>query len=139
MKYQYYIQTIKTYYFPVFVLVALLVYTAQQLALPLPSLVNNYLNDLLCMPIVLSICQYAVRFLKKNTSLQIPVTLVVTLTLCYAVYFEWLLPQVNPRYTADGIDVFLYFLGALFFMGVARYKSKETSILTAHQKQQNLH
>lgn len=97
-----------------------MVYTAQQLALPLPRLINNYGNDLLCMPIVLKICQYAIRYVKNNKQLIIPVKLGLTLTLFYALYFEWLLPRYNDRYTADGLDVLCYFLGLLFFMWMER-------------------
>jgi hypothetical protein len=112
---------VKRFYFPVFVTIALVVYTLQRFSVALPSLINNYLNDLLCMPIVLKIAQLAVRYLKKDGHLQLPIALVGILTLGYACYFEWFLPQFNSRYTADGIDVFLYFTGALFFVVVERY------------------
>ncbi|AZQ58145.1 hypothetical protein EJ994_04730 [Maribacter sp. MJ134] len=112
---------VKRFYFPVFVIIALVVYTLQRFSVALPSLINNYLNDLLCMPIVLKIAQLAVRYLKKDGSIQLPIALVGILALGYACYFEWFLPQFNSRYTADGIDVFLYFMGALFFVVVERY------------------
>lgn len=134
MTYQGILQAIKTYYFPVFMSVALLVYTAQRLELPLPSPFNNYLNDVLCMPIVLKICQYAIRFLKNNQSLQIPFALVLTLTLGYAIYFEWLLPHYDLRYTGDSLDVLLYVIGALFFMGIERYRTGKTTIFERKQK-----
>jgi len=115
-----FINTIKRFYFPVFVLIALLVWIAQRLSLDMPSLVNNYLNDLLCMPIVLKICQYAVRQIKSDQNLQIPVGVAFILTIVYALYFEWLLPKINDRYTADVIDVCLYVIGFVFFVWVER-------------------
>lgn len=112
---------IKRFYFPIVVGIAMLVYIAQQLSFSLPTLVNNYANDLLCMPIVLKICQYAVRSIKKDKQLQIPIKIAVTLTLMYALYFEILLPKFNARYTADWIDVALYGIGCLFFIGIERF------------------
>ncbi|WP_396637838.1 hypothetical protein [Maribacter sp. R77961] len=124
---------IKRWYFPAFGVLALLVYVSQKFGIVLPVLITNYGNDVLCMPIVLKICQYAVRQLKSDPSLQIPIALVITLTLGYAVYFEWYLPLYNPRYTADGIDVVLYAIGALFFMAIERYGITERPILAGSQ------
>ncbi|WP_281543240.1 hypothetical protein [Maribacter aestuarii] len=124
---------LKRFYFPVFVTIAIFVYVAQQTAIDLPLLVNNYLNDLLCMPIVLKICQYLVRQFKSDRGLQIPITLALTLTVLYALYFELLLPKFNVRYTADTIDVLLYFAGALFFIGIERYGAGKTSVLEPYK------
>lgn len=95
-----------------------MVYVAQQLAFPLPIIINNYLNDLLCMPIVLKICQFAVRFIKKDKHTNIPIKMSFVLTILYALYFEFLLPKFSDRYTADFIDVILYFMGFLFFLWI---------------------
>ncbi len=66
------------------------------------------------MPIVLFVCKYVVRELKSNKA-RLPWSLVFMVTLFYSVYFEYYLPKVNPRYTADFLDVLLYFMGAGFF------------------------
>lgn len=120
---------IKRFYFPSFVGVAMLVYAAQHLSFSLPSLINNYLNDLLCMPIVLKVCQYAVRQIKNDKSLQIPIKIAVTLTLLYALYFELILPKFNDRYTADSIDVCLYILGFVFFFWIERSEIDKAYLL----------
>ena len=109
---------IRRLYFLIFVGITTAVYIAQQLSFHLPHLINNYLNDLLCMPIVLKICQFAVRFIKKDKYITIPIKISFTLTLLYAMYFEFLLPKFNNRYTADAIDVILYFMGLLFFLWI---------------------
>jgi hypothetical protein len=124
---------LKRFYFPVFVAIAVFVYVAQQTAIDLPLFINNYLNDLLCMPIVLKICQYAVRQLKSDRSLQIPINIALTLTLLYAFYFELLLPKFNARYTADIIDVGLYVMGCLFFVWIERTGMGKTAILAENQ------
>lgn len=112
------ITNIRRFYFLVFVGIASAVYIAQQLSFHLPHLINNYLNDLLCMPIVLKICQYAVRFIKKDQHIVIPIKISFTLTVLYALYFEFLLPKFNNRYTADAIDIILYFMGLFFFFWI---------------------
>ncbi len=106
---------VKQCYLPVFVLLGALIYTFQQSGWPLPSWVNNYVNDFLCMPIVLFVCRFAVRKLRSDRHLQLSLPLIFTVTLYYALYFEYYLPTVNLRYTADPFDVILYFSGSLYF------------------------
>jgi hypothetical protein len=123
-----FVLVIKRFYLPAFYVLALMVYLAQQLMIILPLTVNNYLNDLLCMPIVLKICQYAIRFIRRDKHLNIPVNISLTLTVLYSLYFELLLPLFHSRYTADAIDVVLYFLGLLFFLwieNVPKAKNKD--------------
>ena len=81
----------------------------------LPSFFSSYLNDLLCLPIVLSICFFIIRSFGKNRSLKISFFTAFSLAALYAVYFEFYLPEVTTRYTSDVIDVLLYFVGAIIF------------------------
>ena len=97
------------------VTIALVVYSLQKLTIPLPKILNNYANDLLCLPIVLGMLTFFVRILKKDNDFRFPLSFVLLLASYYAVYFEYYLPKVNPRYTADVIDVFLYFTSAIAF------------------------
>ncbi len=97
-----------------------MVYAMQQLGLWLPEWINNYVNDLLCMPIVLKICQYAIRYIKSDGDRTVPVYLQVGLTVCYSIYFEYLLPNYNDRYTTDELDIVLYFLGLVLFQWLER-------------------
>lgn len=96
-------------------LLATAIYLGQRLQVALPDWVNFYVNDFLCMPIVLSLCLAVLRLVKKNETLYVPLSVVVVLTLYFSVYFEWLMPQTNTRYTSDLIDVALYFIGAILF------------------------
>lgn len=86
-----------------------------QLEISIPRWVRFYVNDFLCMPVVLTISIKAVHLIKKDDSIRLPLLLVLTLTSLYSVYFEYYLPMVEPRYTADWIDVVLYFSGAMVF------------------------
>ncbi|MDN3491748.1 hypothetical protein [Winogradskyella bathintestinalis] len=97
------------------VLVALVLYVAQRLELPLPNWITFYVNDFLCMPIVLSLCLALLRIIKQTEKLYVPLAVVLILTIYFSIYFEWWVPKFNPRYTSDIIDVILYILGAALF------------------------
>ncbi len=97
-------------------LVALFVYITRWLPIELPNLIQFYLNDLLCMPVVLSLCLAAIRFYKKSMYLYVPIPVAYALTVFYIIYFEWILPQINDRYTGDIIDVALYLIGTTVFI-----------------------
>jgi hypothetical protein len=87
-------------------------YILQHAALKLP-LADAYLDDLLCMPVVLSISLAAMRFLYSKTRLT---TAQILFTFIYcSVLFEVFLPMISRTYTGDVTDVVLYALGAWFF------------------------
>lgn len=96
-------------------IVAAVVYVCQRINITLPSIVNNYLNDLLCMPIVLALIQTIIRLSEKHKHYKIPLYLIFIIAIYYSIYFEWFMPKYNQRYTADSIDVFLYFIGGIGF------------------------
>lgn len=110
-----YLSTFYRLYLPISIILASLVYVMQKSNAPLHPLINNYLNDFLCMPIVLFISQYVVRRLRSDAHFQISLPLILMVTFGYATYFEYYLPGSNVRYTGDFVDVFLYFSGAIFF------------------------
>ena len=103
---------------PVFIsmcMLAIFIYFANRIALPLPSWVYFYVNDMLCMPIVLGISLAIVRFCKKTENIYVPISATVSIAIYYAFHFEWLMPKLHERYTSDPIDVLIYFIGALLF------------------------
>ncbi|MGY3794816.1 hypothetical protein [Aquimarina sp. 433] len=110
------------YYFRIFSVITFSIYVLQQLEIRLPLFFQNYLNDLLCMPLVLSVCQIAVRKLKSDTRILLPIPLLILVTIGYSIYFEWYLPQYDDRYTADWLDVLMYFIGMFFFYAVEKHK-----------------
>lgn len=109
------LRKIRKNYFWIFLAIATFIYCYQRLGVSIPDWINNYMNDLLCLPIVLYICQAAVRYLRKDCNIVLPLPLILFMALGYSLYFEYFLPEINPRYTADAIDVALYGMGALFF------------------------
>ena len=104
------------------VFIALTIYTMQRLNLSLPTIVTNYANDLLYLPLVLGAIEFIIRQLKKDSSFGLPLGFVIFLAISYSIYFEYYLPKVDARYTSDCIDVILYFVGgiAYFFIGNKR-------------------
>ena len=88
--------------------------------------VNSYLDDLLCFPIVLTLGLGVYRFRWPNYQLSgyhiWPVVLI------YSVYFEWYLPLRSTVYTADVMDVLMYVLGALVFQ---RFINRSSTNLNA--------
>lgn len=89
-----------------------------ELNFPIPDVLRFYLADLLCMPVVLSICLLAARFLKKDSNLELSIFSIFSLFVFYSVYFEIIMPKIHVRYTADPLDVLMYFCGSLIFYGV---------------------
>ncbi|MEC5165328.1 membrane protease YdiL (CAAX protease family) [Flavobacterium sp. PL11] len=96
-------------------LIALVVFVMQHLHIPLPYLINNYLNDFLYIPLVLGGTEFIIRNLKKDASFKLPLEFIVFLSCSYSIYFEFYLPKINLRYTADWIDVILYFISGVIF------------------------
>ena len=98
------------------------IYIAQQLEVNLPTLLNNYVNDFLIIPIVLSVCMYVLRYTRNDKSFTIPIPEILLLCIVYSVFFEVVLPKTHQRYTADIVDVLLYFLGGIWFY-ILQHKS----------------
>lgn len=75
--------------------------------------IHSYLDDVLCLPIVLTLGLAVYRCFRPNYELSAwhmwPVLVV------YSVYFEWYLPQTSSVYTSDGIDVLMYLVGLTVF------------------------
>ncbi|MHA7057242.1 hypothetical protein ACWGOQ_0008495 [Aquimarina sp. M1] len=99
---------------------AVSVYGVQQTDIRLPVIVQSYVNDFLCMPIILNMCQMMIRKLKSDPDILLSLPLLLFVTTGYAFYFEWYLPQHLDRYTSDWIDVLLYFWGMIFFYWIER-------------------
>ena len=98
-----------------------------------PEFMSSYLNDLLVMPIILTVCLFATRFIHSDHSIRLSLFSAFSLAALYSLYFEGYLPGKSARYTADGLDVALYFLGALIFYVFQNFgfgKKREKRALT---------
>jgi len=96
-------------------LVAAVIYTLQRLHVGMPGWINNYVNDFLCIPLLLEYMSIVIKKLKNDPNYKFPLAFIFVLASYYSFYFEYYLPAHNPRYTSDIIDVILYFLGGLLY------------------------
>lgn len=106
---------ILSYYFLSHLLVYI-VYNLVRMSFDSSMFLDGYLNDYLCFPLVLSLILMETRYVKKDQNVQLPLISIVFLFLYWSAYFEWYLPQHNPRYTADYIDILMYALGCTTFL-----------------------
>lgn len=95
-------------------LLGVIIYVLQRLGIVLPSFVNNYVNDLLAVPLTAWLTLAVLKQWKGYTFLLSPL-MIMTIVFYFSVYFEWYLPQHNPRYTGDFIDVLCYIAGGIAF------------------------
>lgn len=97
-------------------------------SIQIPTLITNYLADLVCMPIVLSSCLVGVRLTKKSTQYRLTGIQIFAMTSFYAVLFELYLPKINPIYTGDSYDVVAYFIGAIVYFLVYQQNNLRQSV-----------
>lgn len=74
-----------------------------------------YLTDLLCMPLVLGLVLQVHRLRVGEPGWLLPRGHGLAAVVGYAVYFEVILPRLDPRFVADPGDVLCYLLGWLLF------------------------
>jgi hypothetical protein len=75
------------------------------------KLLDNYLLDLLCMPLVLEITRQAMRLI-FSPNYDLSKFQILFAVLYVSLLFEYLLPMYQTRFYADVFDVFAYSAGA---------------------------
>lgn len=110
-------------------IIATIVYLLQRLAYPLPSFINNYLNDLLAIPLTCWIILIVIRKFRQSNFILTPL-MIVMITLYFSIYFEWYLPQHHHRYTSDYLDILCYSTGGIIYFLLQKhlffYENKNT-------------
>ncbi|MCD8440570.1 hypothetical protein [Tenacibaculum finnmarkense] len=101
------------------------IYVAQKMSFKLPQIVQFYVNDFLIMPMVLTISLVVLRWSKNNKNYQIPLWIILYSCSFYAFLYEYILPKFYQRYTADRIDVLLYFIGGFIFFILQKIGDKK--------------
>ena len=115
-----------TYYVFVSIIIGTFIYACDKLSILLPKIVRFYVNDFLIVPIVLFFCLKLIRQINGSVKVTLTIFQILYISLLYSVIFEFWLPKFHPRYTADIIDVFLYFIGGLMFYILQKKSSKCT-------------
>lgn len=76
---------------------------------------HSHLDDLLALPLSLSLVLAAERLYFRNPAFVLPLRLVLLAWLFFSVVFELALPLLSRVYTPDAWDVLAYGLGAVLF------------------------
>ncbi|GGG02950.1 hypothetical protein [Pontibacter amylolyticus] len=84
------------------------------LELPRPWWVQHYLDDLLCLPLVLTVTLFILRFF-YGPQLRISWYHVAFTAIYFSLAFEVFFPKFMPRYTSDWVDAALYAVGGVVF------------------------
>ncbi len=79
-------------------------------------LINNYLDNLLAMPVILTflLAERIVLF-KKVKTYRLPTTDIIIASLYIILITEIIFPLLSNKYSSDWIDVIFYSLGSLLF------------------------
>lgn len=80
-----------------------------------PVFINSYFADLLCVPFILSLFVMTVRYVKKQNTFRLSLSMIVFAVIYISFVFEYLMPKYSTRYTADPMDVVFYVIGAVFY------------------------
>lgn len=88
---------------------------------------DNYLDNLLCMPIFLGMILWERRFIfTKNKTYKFTLFEIIIITTLLSVLFEEGFPRWSSDFTKDPVDYVFYFVGALLFYmlsdGIQNYK-----------------
>ena len=92
-----------------------LIYIFQYFNVQLPKIIHNYLNDFLIIPIVLYTCLLFLKWSRNDKKFIISLPIIVYICGMYSILFEFVFPKYLSRYTADFVDVFLYFISGIIF------------------------
>jgi predicted neutral ceramidase superfamily lipid hydrolase len=89
--------------------------------------VHAYLDDILCMPVVLTLTLFLIRKIIKTPDYQLSKKQIIFALIYFSVVFEVFLPQYSEKYTADILDVMAYVIGAIIFY---KFINLKNSLLT---------
>lgn len=76
---------------------------------------DRYLDDLLCLPVVLGLATWAMRVVLQRPAYRLSAGQITFAWLSVTGVFELWLPRVRPDYTADVWDVPVYAAGGVLF------------------------
>jgi hypothetical protein len=105
------------------------------LEIPLP-LIDDYLDNLLAMPIILTFLLVERRMLfKKGSDYRLPLLDVVMATLYISMITEVIFPWLSDKFTADWLDLVFYAIGSLiYFLTINRFPSKNKAPSSSNAK-----
>jgi hypothetical protein len=93
---------------------------SRDLNVELPEYISGYVNDLLCLPLVLWSILGILRWIHRPKLIVLSPAKLIVAWIAFSLLFEWILPLRSPVYTADLLDVILYGVGALIFWWIQK-------------------
>lgn len=102
-----------------FFLLAIGLYLVNRFLLPVLDLTQYrvpYLNDILALPVVLTVTLWLQQKLfPRSCRLRLNAAQVVFAVIYFAVFFEGILPALSDRYTRDYWDMLAYAVGGIIY------------------------
>lgn len=80
-----------------------------------PAWLSGYGDDLLCLPLVLSLVLAVQRRVRGNPGWVLPISHGLVALIGYGIYFEGVLPRISSQAVADPLDLVMYLAGYLVF------------------------
>ncbi len=87
----------------------------------IPEFFRNYLNDFLCLPLLLSCFVCFIRTFRNRPTFGLQMNMILFACLYLAIVFEYLLPQISNSFTSDSFDVIAYALGGIYFACIQNF------------------
>lgn len=112
------------YIFLFMLLILFLLFHALESLIGTNIIFRSYLDDILCIPIVLSIMLLIFRqFIKKNNNYSFPISFVIIAVVYLSIFFELILPVISSRYNRDLVDILVYSIGGIiFYLQTVKYE-----------------
>ena len=96
------------------------IYVSRRQHIALNEWINNYVTDLLAVPIVLSIVLWLIQRIPRYNRESLSWQMVLLAWIYMSIVFESMLPLMSPRYTSDPLDVLCYLIGSVSYIIMAR-------------------
>lgn len=85
------------------------------------SLIDSYLDNLVAMPIILTLLQVERAWLfRKGVTYRLPVTDILLATLYVSIISEYVFPLFSRHFTFDWVDFICFFTGAGLYILTTR-------------------
>lgn len=81
----------------------------------LPIFISSYLNDLLALPLYLSICLLTSQIIFPTKFQRLSTFQIILTCLAVSISFEVIFPIQSSSFKADYVDVICYAIGACYF------------------------
>lgn len=81
---------------------------------------SSYLDDLVVMPIVLTIALVCMRLIYQQKSFELEVGMVITAFILMSLLFEFIVPRYSELYTQDYWDIGCYAIGSSIYYFVRK-------------------